>query len=72
MTDWISVEHRLPNERHGWSDTVLVTVQVGKLGPMVLLDRTHAGEWGHGCVTHWMPLPQPAVDIKEIAHADAS
>ncbi len=60
MSEWISVEDRLPETTMGWSAKDVLcccdySIQVG---------RTHHGKWinihnGPIKVTHWMPLPEP-------------
>ena len=55
MNEWISVKDSLPNDY----ERVLVNV-IGK--PFRIdADRFVNGRWVryNGCVTHWMPLPEP-------------
>ena len=67
---WISVKDRLPPEKHYGltpnadficSDTCLVTADINGIGRIVEQDWTVDGTWRRyaGCVTHWMPLPEP-------------
>lgn len=56
--DWIPVSERLP-----WEDIrVLVWLRRHDYGPIRIdTDRVHNNRWvrWNGCVTHWMPLPEP-------------
>lgn len=65
MSEWISVNDRLPDERF-----VLVTLNCY---PAVVMesefwaDKFHriGGDMGEiSCVSHWMPLPKPAKESK--------
>lgn len=64
MSEWISVEERLPSVSH---DTLLVAV-VNEAGEYIVdTDAFYTDEqcfrfWGQlekSSVTHWMPLPEP-------------
>ena len=82
MSEWISVEERLPSSDHDW---VLVAC---KLMPEGFYGVPHVAElrggvWWSDCydvplrsagvaVTHWMPLPEPPVDIAELATTTAT
>jgi hypothetical protein len=68
MSEWISVDEGLPGESH---DTLLVAVvnEIGKLfvdTDAFYLDEQCFRFWGQSersKVTHWMPLPEPPVDL---------
>jgi len=64
MSEWISVEERLPSENH---DTLIVAV-VNEIGEYFIdtdafyIDEQYFRFWGQSetsNVTHWMPLPEP-------------
>lgn len=65
MTEWISVESELPEERvdvivycDGCGGSFLITAKY--------MDGLWVDTWSGGenmeCVTHWMPLPEPPKD----------
>jgi hypothetical protein len=70
VSNWISVEDRLPDENH---EVILVslkaTVDNASSGPLVVdtdafyIDEGRFRFWGDAneyCVTHWQPLPEHA------------
>jgi len=63
MSEWISVEDRLP-KRASWSgDRVLVYTEEGYIHTGLYEGQAH-DEWmdefnDSGLITHWMPLPEP-------------
>jgi hypothetical protein len=65
MTEWISVDERLPEENGDY----LCTWHCGSIAPHVMVyigrysdkyKRFSNMDWNY--VTHWMPLPQPPDD----------
>lgn len=72
-TEWIPVSKRLPEEHHGYSETVLATVENPKNEAKdTITAYTVNGQWRGGSlssiyaakITAWMPLPKPYVEEK--------
>jgi len=65
MSDWISVEDRLPDNSTYIKDTDICHVLATDGKDVTLLLYRHDGGWkdaaGRGVsnVTHWMPVPEP-------------
>lgn len=66
MTEWISVEDRLPpKESEAWYNVVLThKTRRNMIVRNGYYDGYHKRFWGfettpHYVVTHWMPLPEP-------------
>lgn len=59
LTDWISVEDRLPGEE--FLDKEIIVCKLNRFGgQLVYVTRfwgTHSALWND--ITHWMPLPSP-------------
>lgn len=57
MSEWISVEDRLPE----FNKKVLVYIDSKEIHTDEYIDRGYAEYFvvWHSCVTHWMPLPEP-------------
>ena len=66
---WISVKDRSPKT----GEVYLITLNPPGAPPQTMeAYLSHFGYWGHGsvklkneCVTHWMPLPDPAKEASE-------
>lgn len=64
MSNWISVNDRLPFSKYGESDSVL-TVSESGIYEILYFDGgcwcKPTGEIRNACtkITHWMPLPEP-------------
>lgn len=65
---WIPVSKRLPEEHHGFSETVLATVENPKNGAKdTITSYTVNGQWRGGSLSSiyaakiiaWMPMPEP-------------
>ncbi|MBR3753372.1 MAG: DUF551 domain-containing protein [Ruminiclostridium sp.] len=54
MSEWISVQERLPGDGAG----VLVFLDTGAM----YISWQWRGKWDEKGVTHWMPLPKPPED----------
>ena len=68
MSEWISVDDRLPVVEETWSGEVLVCVG-GKAVTVGWFEDYDGGTWHtdpgrlfDGDVTHWQPLPEPPND----------
>ena len=71
MSDWISVEDRLPERKKKvllYANTIYPEITVGRLDDWKKFDNIKKNVWivsGGGyyemekSITHWMPLPEP-------------
>ena len=71
MSEWISVKERLPEEK-GWYQVYAPSYYGGSSSGLANINGTMFAKWSGkswsietgyhkrpGCVTHWMPLPEP-------------
>ena len=61
MSEWISVEERLPEEK------TRVLVSIPHSGTKIDTDRILDRKWvrWNGDVTYWMPLPEPPEEAEK-------
>ena len=78
MSEWISVEDRLPESSDGrWSKDVIALCDNGEVFRLACMGDYWQGstafiESGADRVTHWMPLPDPPEPHQGCGGGDAS